>query len=141
MITYQILFYLALSGLALLSIVFLYYLKKNKVEIDTQQEKIAESNQVQNRLFSILGQEIRKPILTFRDISKKIDFLIKHKEFEALRQLGFQLDKDATDLNLMLENLLNWSKTQKGDCAYHPRPIPVKQNNSRVGRYLFPHRP
>jgi len=113
--------------LGLLAVSFVRYVRKTKQQIAKQQEIITATTATQSRLFTILGQEVRKPILAFRDISKKIDFLVTHKEFDTLKKLGTQLDENATDLNLVLENLLIWSQTHRKDYNYQPQPIPVKQ--------------
>lgn len=125
--TYLILLILSIILLGLLAVSFLRYVRKTKQQIAKQQEIINNTTKSQNRLFSILGQEVRKPILAFRDISKKIDFLVTHKEFDTLKRLGTQLEENAIDLNLVLENLLVWAQTHKKDYNYQPIPIPVKQ--------------
>jgi len=122
-----ILLILLLLLLGLLSVTFYRYVRRTKEQIAKQQEIINATSASQNRLYTILGQEVRKPILTFRGISKKIDFLITHKEFDTLKKLGNQLDENATDLNLVLENLLIWAQTHKKDYSYQPQSIPVKQ--------------
>lgn len=124
---YSTLLTLSIISLGLLAVSFFRYVQKTKQQIAKQQEIITASSTTQNRLFAILGQEVRKPILAFRDISKKIDFLVTHKEFDTLKKLGVQLDENATDLNLVLENLLIWSQTHKKNYNYQPQPIPVKQ--------------
>jgi len=124
---HSILLILSIILLGLLSVSFVWYVHKTRQKIAKQQEIIATTTISQNRLFTIIEQEVRKPILAFRDISKKVDFLVTHKEFDTLKKLGAQLDENAKDLNLVLENLLIWSQTHKKDYNYQPQPIPVKQ--------------
>lgn len=134
---YSILFTLSIILLGLLSLSFVRYVRKTKQKIAKQQKIIDATTNSQNRLFSIIGQEVRKPILAFRDISKKVDFLITHKEFDTLKKLGNQLEENATDLNLTLENLLIWTQTHKKDYNYQPQPIPVKQILEELNQSLL----
>lgn len=117
---------LLLSILSLLLLVALGVLYHWYSKFKNQEKQLKELNNTHNRLYTILEQEVRKPILSFRGISKKIDFLINHKELETVKKLGNQLDNDAHELGLLLENLLRWSKTFKGTQPYNPQPIPVK---------------
>ncbi len=124
---HSILLTLSIILLGLLTVSFLRYVRKTKQQIAKQHKIINDTTKSQNRLLAILGQEVRKPILAFRDISKKIDFLVTHKELDTLKKLGIQLEEHATDLNLVLENLLVWAQTHKKDYNYQPLPIPIKQ--------------
>lgn len=120
-------FIIAIIPIILFTIVSLYlYYHKLKKQIHQQKDEIIKLTNSQNQLYSILEQEFRKPILTFRDVAQKIDFLVAQEEFDTLKKLGHQLDTEAGELKLLLENLLTWAKSYKGTLKYNPQPLPIK---------------
>ncbi|MEM6318934.1 MAG: hypothetical protein AAF960_14775 [Bacteroidota bacterium] len=123
---YQILFYLFLLATIGLVAAFLWYVRTTRTKIDNQEKSLRHLQEVQDRLSLVLGQELRKPILTFRGLSRKIDFLLDAEEYIVLSKLGGQLEAEAVKLTLLCENVLSWSQIHEGSAPYQLKPIAVK---------------
>lgn len=96
-------------------------------EIAARTEKISAQNQLLTKLnsnkdqfFSIIGHDLRGPLLSLRGISKKVNFLIQQNRMEEVHQLGKNIEKSTEQVTKLLDNLLNWALVQKGQFPYHP---------------------
>lgn len=124
--------YLRLGG-AIFSVLFaiivwLFYKsrKKNKI-ISQQNTELASLNLTKDRIFAVLGHDLRKPAISFRGITEKLRYLIDQKDFKTMEKLGSALEKNALTLNQLTDNLLNWALTQKDAISYQPSVINVME--------------
>lgn len=101
-------------------------IQKDKTFIETQAIELEKLNATKDQLFAIIGHDLRKPALSFRDISKKVNFLIQNKEWKTLQEFGDYLEQNAYNLNSLLENLLSWALQQKNALSYEPTPIDLR---------------
>lgn len=96
--------------------------RKNRI-ISEQNQKLETLNQTKDRIFAIIGHDLKKPALAFRGITKKINFLLKKQDFKTLNLLGEGIEKDANALHQLTDNLLNWALTQKNVMPNHPQKL------------------
>lgn len=92
---------------------------KNK-ELKLSEQNLKESNATKDRLFSIIGHDLRGPIGGFKQL---IDFLISDfdlNETENLSELLQSVQGTATTTYDLLENLLLWAKSQQNDITFSP---------------------
>ena len=109
---------LGLLGFILLSIIsFFAYFKINRARgiISKQRDELLESNKIQDRLFSIIGHDLRKPILGIQGVGKKLAYLNETGEKKLLDQLLTSMDYNSKNLMILINNLLSWTKFQKGN--------------------------
>ena len=98
-------------------------LQESQKVIQTQYQELDKINQTKDHLFLILAHELKNPVLSFRNVSQKINYLLQRNQTDRLMQLGSVLDKTASNAHNLLDNLLQWAKTQRGTFALHPRII------------------
>lgn len=112
----------AIGGLLLaaLGFGFFWYTRRQKQTIAGQNQQLQHLNETKDRLFAIIGHDLRKPAIAFRGIAKKVNFLLRKKDFATLEQLGEEIEKDAAGLSQLTENLLNWALTQRDVMPYQP---------------------
>lgn len=152
---FRALFWVAL-GLALSFGVFLYY-RWNLWRLETQRAwleaevdrrtadllqsqrlireqnlQLGRLNQTKDQLFLILAHELKNPVLSFRSVSQKINYLLNKGQLDRLDQLGTELDRTASNAHKLLDNLLQWAKTQRGTFAMHPRIIFLEEAFEKV---------
>ncbi|MBK7408442.1 MAG: HAMP domain-containing histidine kinase [Saprospirales bacterium] len=150
------------AGLVLILIAFLYYqfhlwqlkVRKNWLEqevnrrtqdlqesqrlVNQQYRELEKLNRTKDHLFLILAHELKNPVLSFRNISQKINYLLSRKQMDRLQQLGATLDRNAIDAHNLLDNLLHWGKTQQGTFTMHPRIIYVHEAFAQVMEHYQP---
>lgn len=105
--------------------------QKNKL-IAHQNQELTTLNLTKDRLFSIIGHDLRKPALAFRGISKKVNFLIQQQEYDTLNKLGGNLEQAAFSLNSLLDNLLNWALKQRDVLPYDPKPVNIQHATEEI---------
>ena len=105
---------------AILALGFFFNARRKNQLISTQNEQLESLNHTKDRIFAIIGHDLRKPAASFRGISKKVKHLIKKQDFERLDRFGNQIEQNALSLNKLTDNLLNWALTQRDVMPYNP---------------------
>jgi signal transduction histidine kinase len=92
-------------------------IKKQKEVIDqkailleTQRAELAELNSLKNKLFSVISHDLKSPMYALRNLFKNMH----HYDLPA-EEIKLMVPEVMTDLNYtigLMENLLQWSKTQ-----------------------------
>jgi signal transduction histidine kinase len=113
---------LAFGGLllAVLTFGFFWYTRRKNQTIELQNQQLQQLNETKDRLFAIIGHDLRKPAIAFRGITKKVNYLLRKKDFTTLERLGAEIEQDAAGLSQLTENLLNWALTQRDVMPYQP---------------------
>jgi two-component system, sensor histidine kinase and response regulator len=92
---------------------------KNK-ELAESEKKLREANATKDKFFSIIAHDLRNPIGNF---SNMLDLLIddqydlsEDKKHKILKNIKFSAEQTFS----LLENLLNWSRSQQKTIKYNP---------------------
>ncbi|SIR15719.1 tetratricopeptide repeat-containing sensor histidine kinase [Maribacter ulvicola] len=85
-------------------------LRNKKSDLEEKQAYLNELNQTKNKLFSIIGHDLRGPIGAFQGLLK----LFKEGEMTKDEFLNFvpKLKVDIDTISFTLNNLLSWGQTQ-----------------------------
>lgn len=120
--------FIAVGGilLAALGFGFFWYTRRQKQTIAEQNQQLQQINETKDRLFAIIGHDLRKPAIAFKGITKKVNYLLRKNDFETLEALGDSIERDAANLNLLTENLLKWALTQRDVMPYQPTSLKLK---------------
>lgn len=92
-----------------------------------QNEELKSLNSIKDRMFSIIGHELRGPLVYFRGISLKLARLIEAGDYQRLGKFGKSMDKAALSVGDMLDNLLNWGVIQNKHIPYKPMEVRVDE--------------
>lgn len=104
--------------------------------LQTQQKWLEELNQSKDKFISIMGHDLKTP---FNGLLGMLDFLLQDwdltddKEKQKLLSAVFQSSSRTYEL---LENLLNWGKSQQGLIKYNESEVSVDEVTTTI-RYLF----
>jgi signal transduction histidine kinase len=107
-------------------------LQRNEEEIKKQNYQLAELNATKNKFFSIIAHDLRGPfhgILGMSELLVKPDQDYSHEETNSFLKLIHQAANNAFNL---LENLLEWSRTQTGKIDFKPIVFKVKSSIQTV---------
>ncbi|SKB66526.1 Signal transduction histidine kinase [Maribacter arcticus] len=93
-------------------------LRSNKSDLEEKQAYLNELNQTKNKLFSIIGHDLRGPIGAFQGLLK----LFKEGEMTKDEFLNFvpKLKVDIDSISFTLNNLLSWGQTQMNGSTTRP---------------------
>ncbi|MCB0567789.1 MAG: HAMP domain-containing histidine kinase, partial [Phaeodactylibacter sp.] len=94
--------------------------------IAAQKAHLEEMNAAKDKLFSIVGHELRGPLMYFGNIANRISYALQKKEYDTLEGLGEKVKNIAGSTNDMLNNLLNWSLLQGGRLFFGQGPADLQ---------------
>jgi signal transduction histidine kinase/Tfp pilus assembly protein PilF len=122
---------ISLSLVIALLILFLYIFKRRsnailkiaKEEVQQQNIKLQELNGTKDKFFSIISHDLKGPLNSLTAFSH---LLIDHTDTltkEEIQMLAKDLDKSVKNLFALLENLLEWSRSQTGNIDFTPESV------------------
>lgn len=80
-------------------------------KVDEQTQSLRESLELKETVLGILVHDVRYPVQSFYDISKKLDFLIKKQDFDRLNLLGKETETRSRKVLWLIDELVYWVKT------------------------------
>lgn len=102
-------------------------IEQNASELVVLNSKLSESEQLltdlnasKDKLFSIIAHDLKGPFQGLLGYSQILSNDIKHLSFEEISEVANNLNDAALHLFKLLENLLNWSRLQRGTFEYKP---------------------
>lgn len=99
------------------------------IEIKQSREKLQELNTTKDKFFSIIAHDLRNPFGGIMGLSEIMELkLAENKiedvpEFKKYTQMIFSTSKTAFEL---LNNLMQWARSQTGEINFDPQKIPVE---------------
>lgn len=100
--------------------------RKNRIIAETNRQ-LEQLNLTKDRIFAIIGHDLRRPALAFRGITEKVNYLLRKQDFDTLHALGKQIEQDAQALHQLTDNLLAWALTQKNVLPYNPTALSLQR--------------
>jgi signal transduction histidine kinase len=85
-------------------------LKDDRAVIKQQRDDLEQFTKTQQRLFSIVGHELRSGLLVTINLRRVVSYLLEKRRFDDLDKVASQLRRQATETNLALDQLLQWGK-------------------------------
>lgn len=109
-------------------VLYLYILKRRSnrelqrvnEQVRLQNIQLQQLNATKDKFFSILGHDLKGPLNSLTSFS---GLLINHTDSlskDEIRMLAQDLDKSLKNLFALLENLLEWSRSQTGNIEFKP---------------------
>ncbi len=90
-------------------------------KMQAQAEHLKKVNTVKDKLFSIIGHDLRGPVYSLKSILEFMDDdTLSQEEFAAVSK---KLRKNVDSTHVILENLLQWSRAQLEGIRTHPERI------------------
>ncbi|MBO6794370.1 MAG: hybrid sensor histidine kinase/response regulator [Balneolaceae bacterium] len=95
-------------------------LKRSRDEIKKQREELADAVEFKNKIFSVIGHDLRTPI---NGISGALEMLVdlteEHEEFDSIQAITKLSHQSSIEMGAMLEDLLNWGQLESGTFKTH----------------------
>jgi signal transduction histidine kinase len=102
--------------------------------LETQTAELAELNTLKTKLFSVVSHDLRSPMYALRNLFKNM-----HQKNAPAQEIKNVVPDVLMDLNYtigLMENLLQWSKTQMQSSAAKPQELEVSKMISEVLQLL-----
>ena len=118
-------------------------IEQNKNVIVAQNKKLTEINKeletlnaTKDKLFSIIAHDLKNPIAAFKQAMEVITIEYQSFNDEERMELLTEINKSSKHLYETLENLLQWSLSQRGKVQYNPVEFELNSVADSVTNFL-----
>ena len=101
-------------------------------EIEVHRAELEKLNATKDLFFSIIGHDLKSPVSSLKVATDLIQHYTKKGETEKLSEVGLKISTAVNNVNQLLDNLINWSMSQRNMLKCEPKNIPVNEVMSRV---------
>ena len=126
-----------------LLVLYLYLVKRRsnrrlevaKTEVQQQNITLQELNHTKDKFFSIISHDLKGPLSSLTSFSHLLIDHLDSMSKEEIQLLAKDLDKSVRNLFALLENLLEWSRSQTGNIDFTPEVFDltaVLENNKNL---------
>ncbi|MBI2416488.1 MAG: DUF1638 domain-containing protein [Ignavibacteriales bacterium] len=112
------------GGLALSNAKKFSIISKNENRLKEYANELKHINDSKDKLFSIIAHDLRSPLHGLLGLTALMSAGEKFSA-EELPKIGAHLHKAVSNLNSLMENLLEWAQIQKGALNINPRVVNV----------------
>ena len=100
---------------------------KTYLELQEQWKNLKELNATKDKFFSIIAHDLKSPLNQLLGLSELLQQDIEQNDGKEATSLVNLINVSAKSKRLLLENLLEWSRSQTGTIKYTPQDLNLKQ--------------
>jgi signal transduction histidine kinase len=101
-------------------------LEETVFQLKESENKLSELNQVKDKLFSVVSHDLRNPLATMQSFLKLITEHDDKLSSEEREKLFYEAQQSLNNMNELLYNLLQWSKSQMNLLQFRPDKINMR---------------
>jgi signal transduction histidine kinase len=112
--------------------------EKNTEIIRQKNAELSRLNSTKNKLFSVIAHDLRNP---FNYILGYLEMMLTNIHEQKIEEIEVNLNNlriQSENTYHLLENLLDWAKTQTGQIGFHPVSLDIKSIIDQVVIFLKP---
>jgi signal transduction histidine kinase len=95
-------------------------------------------NTTKDRLFSIIGHDLKNPFTVLISLSQMIKDQLDHLDTEDLKKSLIVINNASNQGFALLDNLLDWARTQTGEIKFAPAQILLNESVAEVLNHIGP---
>ena len=95
------------------------------IKLYLQAKELLKANAEKNKFFSIIAHDLKSPFSNFLAVTQTLEEMLPQLTTDEIRSFASSMHKSATVLYRLLENLLQWSRIQRGLITYEPREFQI----------------
>ncbi len=116
---------LAVAGGLVASGALAWRLRRSQTQLRHQNEELTATRAEQDRLYALVAHDLRSPVIAFSGLADLMTRYIERHDTARLAGLGGRVRQAAEGLRALLDNLLSWALTQRGELRPAPEPLAV----------------
>ncbi|MGM0376490.1 MAG: PAS domain-containing sensor histidine kinase [Bacteroidota bacterium] len=89
--------------------------------------RLSEMNAAKDRIFSIIGHDLRSPFNSIIGFSDLLLEQIKNKDYTGVEEYAGIIQRSSLQAMDLLSNLLEWSRSQTGNYRFDPDRVEINQ--------------
>jgi signal transduction histidine kinase len=105
---------------------------KTHLELQSQRRHLEELNVTKDKFFSIIGHDLKSPLNQLLSLSKIIQNELKTGRGDEVIRMANLLIESARSARLLLENLLEWSRSQTGKISFSPEALDLNEITQEI---------
>ncbi|MFD2717922.1 sensor histidine kinase [Hymenobacter monticola] len=90
-----------------------------------QRTELQATRAEQDRLYALIAHDLRSPVMAFGGLADLLTAYSERQDTVRLLRLGGRVRQAAESLRALLDNLLNWALSQRGELRPVPEPLRV----------------
>jgi PAS domain S-box-containing protein len=94
--------------------------KRSEESLKVREKQLNELNASKDKLFSIIAHDLRSPYSNIIGLTELLIESINNSETEESKNYAQLLNSSAKNTLILLDNLLNWAKSQTGQLSFNP---------------------
>ncbi|WP_201978954.1 sensor histidine kinase [Hymenobacter rubidus] len=98
-------------------------LRLSRALLANQNAELQATRTEQDRLYALIAHDLRSPVIAFTALADLLKRYVERQETARLLGLGERMRQAAEGLRGLLDNLLSWALTQRGELTPQPEPI------------------
>lgn len=102
-------------------------LREQKEELMAQRDLLEDVNNTKDRFFSIISHDLRGPIGVLNGTTMLIREFLESKDYGQLDDLTTNMEYSVKKVQTLLDNLLEWAISQRGQYNYIPERVELNQ--------------
>jgi signal transduction histidine kinase len=102
--------------------------KKAEEELRLKNEELKATNIEKDKFFSIVAHDLRGPMNGFLGLTGIMADDIENLSAFELKEIATTMRTSAVNIYRLIENLLEWSKMQRGKISFEPQPMFLKSS-------------
>jgi len=111
--------------------------EKNQI-IEKSEQELRILNASKNKFFSIIAHDLKNPFHNVMGFSSLLSKEYDHFTEEERRKFAYDINQSTTNIYRLLQNLLDWSRSQTGRLIYTPANIELRQILHKTTNVLNP---
>ena len=117
---------------------YLMLTRKNQELEDANQrlkeseQNLTELNNTKDKFFSIIGHDLRNPLNALLGFSELISGNTMNYTPEEIQKYNRIINESAKKIHQLIENLLEWSRSQSGNIDFTPKLLNLNQLSSEI---------
>jgi len=97
--------------------------KKAETEIKLRTQQLIKVNAEKDKFFSIIAHDLRSPFNSFLGFTQMMTEEFDSMTFKQIQKIVQSMRTSASNLYNLLENLLEWSRSQRGITTFNPTSV------------------
>ncbi len=110
--------------------------KNAEQQIKKFTEELKQLNTTKDKLFSIIGHDLRTPLNGLLGYAEILSNEINELSGEEIQKFAEYIFEIAQSVNILLNNLLKWSRIQSGTIPFEPRNLILSKPLEKILRLL-----
>jgi len=102
--------------------------------IKLKNEELITINSEKDKFFSIIAHDLKSPFNSFLGLTQLLAEDLPNLSLTEIQTMAMSLSKSADSLYELLENLLEWSRLQRGMTSFTPKKLQLNQKTNHIIR-------